>query len=140
MPNILRPEFFRRAIQRLIDQQPIHVQAWVMVSGDGILTAPSYAFSYSYLGAIADTGKEIFRDFQARGGGSLSMKNIVVTLPYTANKPVPRRGDELKLYWQDGTLYGRVRTNSVIERRNDTPGVNRNTTWAVECHCEVLEG
>ena len=140
MANILRPEFFRRAINRFIQQQPIHVQAWIMVSGDGLLTAPSYAFSYSYLGAIADTGRETYRDFQARGGGSVAMKNIVVTLPHHADKPVPRRGDELKLYWQDGTLYGRVKTNFVVQRRNDTAGVSRNTTWAIECHCEVLEG
>lgn len=140
MANILRPEFFRRAINRFIEQQPIHVQAWIMVSGDGLLTAPSYAFSYSYLGALADTGKEVFRDFQSRGAGSVSMKNVVVTLPYQAGKPIPRRGDELRLYWQNGTLFGRVRTNGVYERRNDSVGVSSNTTWAIECHCEILEG
>lgn len=140
MANILRPEFFRRAINRFIQQQPIHVQAWILVSGDGLLTAPSYAFSYSYLGALADTGRENFRSFQSRGAGDVTMKNVVITLPYVSGKPTPRRGDELRLYWQDGTLFGRVRTNSIIERRNDTAGVNRNTTWAIECHCEILEG
>lgn len=140
MKNLIRVDTLIRAFNRLINTQPIHIQTWVQVSGNNFDSAPSYAFSYSYVGAFADTGRETFRDFFARGGGSVAMKNFVVILPYISGKPIPRRGDQMILYTMSGQEYERVWVNFVQPRTVETVGNSANGTYAIECHVERLEG
>lgn len=140
MRNLIRADTLIRAFNRLINSQPIHVQTWIQVAGNNFDAAPSYAFSYSYVGAFADTGRETFRDFFARGGGSVAMKNFVVILPYVSTKPIPRRGDQMILYTMTGEQYAKVWVNFVQRRTVDTVGNSTNGTYAVEVHCERLLG
>lgn len=137
MKNPTRIDVLRRAIKDLIHRQPIHVHIWVLVSGNGFDAPFSYAFSYSYVGAFADTGRETFRDFFARDGGSVAMKNFVVILPYVSiTYPIPKRGDRMILYTLSGTEYARVWVNFVQPRAVETVGKTNNRIYAVECHVE----
>lgn len=141
MKNPIRVDTLRRATQRFVDMQPIHAHIWVVVAGDGIDIPYSYAFSYSYVGAFADTGRETFRDFFARDGGSVAMKNFVVVLPYVSDSyPIPVRGQQMILYTMSGTQYARVWVNFVQPRTVETVGNTGNGIYAVECHVERLEG
>lgn len=138
--NPIRFDLLRRAFNRLAQMSPIHAQVWVVVDGDGYSNPYSYAFSYSWIGALADTGRETFRDFQSRNSGNIAMKNMVILLPYIAGKPTPTRGQQLILYTPSGALYARMWVNFVQPRAAETPGSSTNGVYAYEIHAERQEG
>ncbi len=136
--NLLNLGVLRKAVSRLVNTQPIHVQTWIAVSGDGLTGVQSYAFSYSYVGAISDVGREVFRDLEGKGSGSISVKNMVITIPYISGMPMPQRYNQLILYRMDGTQFNRVRVLSIVPREAGTSGKSNNSIYAIECHVEVL--
>lgn len=137
--NLIRTDVLRKAVDRLIQTQPIQLQVWSLVAGDGLVTARSYGFSTSYVGAFADTGREVFRDAQGRGSGSAAVKNFVVTIPYIAGRPVPQRNDHIVLYRMDGTQLPRMRVLFIVSRDAGYTNSTTNTVYAHEIHAEIIE-
>lgn len=139
MKNLARVDVFNRAIRRMINLQPIHVQVWSVVGGDGLVTPQSYGLLASYIGAIADTGKQVYKDFFDRGGGSVAGKNFVIVLPYDQSKPIPKRNQEMVLYDINGNEYARVWVIFVTTYSAATIGSSQNGIYKIECVVEVRE-
>ncbi len=137
--NILNVTRLRRAIHTMIGLQPVHVQTWVVVAGDGLVSPQSYAYSYSYVGMIADLGRQVLRDFAERGAADVGPKPIVVILPYIAGKPVPRKNDKVILFRMDGSEYARFWVNHVAQYDVETPGSTENAIYKTELLGELIE-
>jgi hypothetical protein len=139
--NILNPNFLRRAHQWFIGLQPVHVQFWIAVTQNAFEEAPHYEFSNSYVGGIADSTQQVFRDqTDFRSGGTVATKTFVVILPYIAGHPVPRKGQMVILYRLDGTVYARAWTTFVQSYDAGVIGSNSNTIYKHECHMTLISG
>lgn len=138
MSNLLRPSVFREKIRQLISLQPIHCQTWVLVSGGGFDAPPSYAFSYSYVGAVADAGQLTYRDNRQFESGSVANKTYVVILPYEQGKPVPRKNDMLILYRMDGSIYARAWVVSAQSYDVGTVGVSDSGIYKHEVFVQLV--
>ena len=137
MKNLLRTDVLQRAIDRAIHLQPIHVQVWSVVSGDGIMSPQSYGMTASYVGAIADTGKQVYKDFFDKG--SVSGKNFVVILPYDGTKPIPQKNQSMILYDTNGNEMSRVWVIFVTTYSSGTLNNSQNGIYKIECIVEVRE-
>lgn len=138
MPNPLKASTLRRTVDELIKHGPIHVQRWVLISGDGFSTSNSWAYSWSWCGLIADGGRQVFRQFHSEAGDA-STKSFVIVLPHNSGAESPQRGDELRLYDLQGNLQGRYFANFVQEYHAGTVNVNANTRWKTEILCDRIE-
>lgn len=140
MANLLNVNQLRQWINWFIQKQPVHLQVWIAVNpNSGFDSAYSYAFSYSYLGGIADAPQQVFRDStDFRSGGTVASKAFVVILPYIAGKPTPRKGDMVILYRLDGTIYARAWTTFVQSYDAGIVGSSVNTIYKTECHLSLI--
>lgn len=141
MRSTLNLASLRRWISWFIHQQPVHLQTWISVSGGGFDSPYSYAFSYSYVGGIADDNQQTFKDTtDFRSGGTVVAKSFVVILPYEEGKPVPKKGQMVILYRLDGTIYARAWV--IFSQSYDAGriGTTTSTIYKHEIHCQLIYG
>ncbi len=138
--NPLNAALFRRQLSDLIAMNPYHVQSWVLQSGDGLGTGNSYVFDESWIGALANEGRQVYQDYVSDSDSGSASKNFVVLLPYDASKTVPTRNHILYLYDMQGNSMGRYWINFVQTWGLGTSGVNSNSQWKIELHVVRIQG
>ncbi len=138
-PNILNVNFLRRVHRWFASIQPVHVQFWIALTPNSFEDTTNYAFSYSYVGGIADSTQQIFRDqTDFRSGGTVAAKSFVVILPYVAGQPIPKKGQMVILYRMDGTIYARAWTVFCQSYDAGSVGSNVSTIYKHEVHLTLI--
>lgn len=128
----------RDAHEQIVQLQPFHVQNWVVISGDGMAAELSYTFSYSYLGAVAPTGREVFRNFFSPAGDE-SDKNFVIVTTFFNDLSDPTRDEIVYLYDMAGNSLGRWKINFVQSYYVGSVGSASRAKFKTELHVIRLQ-
>lgn len=137
--NPLNYQLLVKAVENAVSAQPYHIQHWVILSGDGMGSDLSYIISYSYIGVLAPTGKEVFNNFTTPLG-NISGKNFVAVTTFFNNLPEPTRDQMVILYDFAGNSLGRFKIIFVQSFYTGTPSINANSKFKTDLHLEKLEG
>jgi len=105
-------KLWRKAIKKIIEDDPKVIHRYVLMSGDGITTGPSWSWAGSWRGRIDTLGRETWAIFTSEAG-SAGKRSFIVLLPYTANPP--EADDRILVYNEDGSQAGELRVNFVVK-------------------------
>lgn len=138
MKNPVSTRVLKSSLSDFINQQPVHVQRWILLSGDGMSSSPSWQFTNSWTGMLSDTGKQVFSNYIVPGDGDVTWKNFVVVLPVEVGKADPQRDDQIILYDLAGGSMGKFR---VLFSQAYYAGSNQTIAnkWKVELHVTRIE-
>ena len=121
-----------KLLRGIIKTQPIHIQRWVLISGDGVLTQDAWSWYYSWQGRVDMVGRGTWQTLMTPAGQA-SATVLVVVLPYEGgDKPMPR--DQIRLYLPNGTVLGTYR---VVASQDFTD--NEGSIWKQEVVVEILQ-
>lgn len=136
--NRLSLRLMRDAHEKIIELQPHHIQHWVAIGGDGMTSDLSYCFSYSYLGALAPTGKEVFSTYFTPSG-DVSWKNFTLMTTFFNNRDDPSRNEQIILYDLAGNSLGRFKIVFVMPFFVGSTNSTNRAKFKVDIHVERIE-
>lgn len=105
-------KLWRKAIKKIIEDDPYIIHRYVLMSGDGITTGPSWSWAGSWRGRRDTLGRETWAIFTSEAG-SAGKRSFVLLLPYTANPP--EADDRILVYDEAGNAAGEFRVNFVVK-------------------------
>ena len=128
----IRASRLRKDIKNIINDQPIMVYRYILITGDGVTTGNSYQAAGSWRGRIDTLGRNVWFAMENRmGEAAQRMFNLI--LPYNAEGIDVN--DKVELFNLDGSSAG-VFIVVWVEKFADSSGV----VWKVECNIEGYQG
>ena len=106
---------WRRAVKKIIADDPFVIHRYVLMEGDGILTSPSWSWAGSWRGRMDTLGRETWGIWTTEAGSG-AKKSFVILIPYTDTPP--ETDDRVVVYDDDGNEVGEFRVNFVVNYRH----------------------
>ncbi len=122
-----------KVLKRIIGQQPIVVERWVLTSGDGVSIANAWSFYYSWEGRMDSVARGTWNTLMSNAGQTTTAV-FVLTVPAVTGQDAPMSEDKIVLHYPTGVSLGTYR---VITKQDfsDSEGV----LWKHELTVETLQ-
>jgi len=109
----------RRLMKDMIDDQPIVIHRYVMISGDGVTSGYSWSWSGSWKGRRDTLGREVWFTEPGPVSSRVAKRSYNVLIPYTKEFPVtPTMGNKIELVDMNGVSEGVYLVNNATEYKD----------------------
>jgi hypothetical protein len=109
----------RDAMAYMIDDQPIVIHRYALLSGDGVTSSFSWSWAGSWKGRKDTLGREVWFTQDGPVTARSAKRSYNVIIPYSADWPTtPKMGDRIELIDTDGNSEGVYLVNNSTEYKD----------------------